>query len=76
MNKIIIQIGALFFFLSLIFFNQLGLPVTDVLARAFIVFIFTCIVTSLIMLLLIKAAHKMPQSKNDEITKNLNSKTS
>ncbi len=75
MNKIIIRIGALFFFLSLIFFSQLGLPIIDIVVRSFIVFIFTCIVTSLIMLLLIKAASKIPEPKED-ITKNLNSKTS
>ncbi len=76
MNKIIVQIGALFFFLSLIFFSQLGLPVTDVLVRSFIIFIFACIVTSVIMILLFKAASKMPAPKNKDLTKNLDSKAS
>ncbi len=76
MNKIIVRIGALFFFLSLIFFNQLGLPIIDVLVRSFVVFVFVCIITTLIVLLLIKAASKIPQPKEEELTKNLDRKAS
>jgi multisubunit Na+/H+ antiporter MnhG subunit len=76
MNKIIVRIGALFFFLSLIFFSQLGLPIVDILVRSFVVFIFTCIVTTIIVLLLIKAASKIPEHKEEELTKNLDSKAS
>lgn len=75
MNKILLQIGLLFFFLSLIFFSQLGLPVIDVIVRSFIVFMAIMVMSSVLTLIFIKAVNKVAQEKVD-LEKNLSGKQS
>lgn len=75
MNKILLQIGLLFFFLSLIFFSQLGLPIIDVLLRSFIIFIALTVMISLLTILFIRSVNKASQEKAD-LENNLSGKQS
>ncbi len=58
MQKVIIQIGLLFFFLAVIFFAKTGLPLQDILLRAFILFFALTIMISAVTLIFMKLLHK------------------
>ncbi len=75
MNKILLQIGLLFFFLSLVFFSQLGLPIIDVIVRSFIIFVAMTVMLSLITIVFIRSINKVAQGK-DSLENNLSGKSS
>lgn len=54
MHKIVLNIGLLIFFISIIAFAQMGLPPLAVLGRSFVVFIILTIMINLISLLLMR----------------------
>ena len=70
MNKIVLQIGLLVFFVSIIFFAQRGLPIDQILLKSFMLFIFITIMLSIIALLIIKATRKTAYKKKDELVQN------
>jgi len=58
MQKIIIQIGLLFFFLSVIFFAKMELPLKDILIKASILFFALTIMLSVVALIIMKFINK------------------
>ena len=70
MNKIVLQIGLLSFFIAIIFFAQRELPVEQILLRSFMLFIFVTIMLSIIALLIIKSVNKRSYKKKDELVQN------
>jgi positive regulator of sigma E activity len=74
MNKIVLQVGLLVFFLGMIFFAQRGLPVEQVILRSFMVFIFVTIMLAIISILVIKSINKALYKKKDELAENLSGK--
>ncbi len=74
MNKIILQLGMLAFFLSVIFFSRMGLPITELFFKSFVVFVATTVMLSIIIMAFIKAINKTSFEKKRDITKNLNGK--
>ena len=74
MNKIVLQFGILVFFLSVIFFSRMALPVQDVLFRSFLVFITTTVMVSIIVITFVKAVNKASYNKSKEISENINRK--
>ncbi|RMD50505.1 MAG: hypothetical protein D6830_02520 [Ignavibacteria bacterium] len=75
MNKILLQVGLLFFFLSLIFFSQLGLPIIDVVVRSFIVFIALMVMLSVFTIIFIRSINKSISDKSS-LENNLSGKSS
>jgi len=76
MNKIVTRIGLLSFFLSIIFFMNKSLPILQVFFRAFLVFVFVTIMTSIVMLIIIRSVKKATVSRNNsDLEKNLSSKS-
>lgn len=75
MNKILLQVGLLFFFLSLIFFSQLGLPIIDVVVRSFIVFIALMVMLSVFTIIFIRSINKSINDKSS-LENNLSGKSS
>jgi len=73
MNKIVLNLGLLVFFLAVIFYSQRGLQVGDVLIRSFILFFVVTVLASFISLAFIKAINKtaMARGKNININDNL-----
>lgn len=74
MNKIIIKFGLLVFFLSIIFFSRIGIPVQDVVFRSFLVFIVVTVMISLIALLFTRSVNKISKDKQKDLTQNLSRK--
>ncbi|MHB1687334.1 MAG: hypothetical protein ACYCVH_08165 [Ignavibacteriaceae bacterium] len=74
MNKIILQFGLLTFFLSVIFFSRMGLSLTDLLFKSFIIFIATTVMLSIIVMIFIKAINKVSLDKKRDTTNNINGK--
>lgn len=74
MNKIVLQIGLLVFFLSLIYFGQRNLDYTEVLLRSFVLFVFATLSLSVLTILFIKSINKASTQKTSEIVKNNNRK--
>lgn len=70
MNKIVVQIGLLVFFLGIIFFAQRGLPIEQVLLRAFLVFIVVTIMLSILSIIVIKSINKALNKKKDGLAQN------
>ncbi|MCB0747059.1 MAG: hypothetical protein KDC52_17115 [Ignavibacteriae bacterium] len=58
MNKIILNIGLLLFFLSVIIFSQQGMLVQDVLLKSFIIFFVATLMLTILALSFIKAINK------------------
>lgn len=58
MQKVIIYIGLLVFFLALIFFSRLGWPFEIVLFKSFILFLVITIMISLLAIIFIKSVNK------------------
>lgn len=58
MNKIILNIGLLIFFLSIIVFSQQGMLVEDVLLKSFIIFFVATLMLTILALSFIRAINK------------------
>jgi hypothetical protein len=58
MNKIILNIGLLIFFLSIIVFSQQGMLVEDVLLKSFIIFFVATLMLTVLALSFIRAINK------------------
>jgi hypothetical protein len=67
MNKIILNIGLLSFFLSIIYFSQRGLGLEDIFVRSFAVFIILTILLGILALTFLKAINKTSQKKNENL---------
>lgn len=74
MNKIIVQVGLLVFFVSVIFFAQRGMTVDQVLLRSFMIFIFVTSMLAIISILIIKSISKSATKKNNDLVQNLGGK--
>ena len=68
MNKIILNIGLLLFFISLIIFSQQGLLVEDILLRSFIIFFIATVMLTILALSFIKAINKVSNDKHKNFT--------
>lgn len=66
MNKIVLRIGLLIFFLSVIFFSQRGIPVWDVLLRSFVIFVVFTIMISMLAIAFMRALKKNEDEKKAE----------
>ncbi|MCX6135312.1 MAG: hypothetical protein NTU47_16020 [Ignavibacteriales bacterium] len=66
MNKIIFQIGALAFFVSLVAFSTERYPVLDTVARAFIVFVIVTVALSALLALAVLIASKERSPQKEE----------
>ncbi len=75
MNKIVLNIGLLIFFLSIIFFSQRGLAVEDILIRSLIIFVISTIMLSILMLIFVKSINKTAVSKAKNFSDNLSRET-
>lgn len=64
MQKVILQIGLLFFFLAVIFFAKMGLPLQEILLRSIILFLALTILLSVVTLIVVKLLQKT--SYNDD----------
>ncbi len=58
MNKIILNIGLLIFFISIIIFSQQGMLVEDILIKSFIIFFIATVLLAILALTFIKAINK------------------
>jgi hypothetical protein len=75
MNKIVVQVGLLVFFLSVIFFVQRGLPIEQILLRSFLVFIFVTIMLAVLSIIIIKSINKaLNKKQQDDLAQNLGGK--
>lgn len=63
MNKIILNIGLLVFFLSLIVFSRQNMLVEEILLKSFIIFFLVTLMLSIIALFLIRAINKASAEK-------------
>ena len=63
MNKIILNIGLLLFFLSIIIFSQQGMLVEDVLIKSFIIFFTSTLILTVLALSFIRAINKISNDK-------------
>lgn len=72
MNKIVLNLGLLVFFLSIIFYSQKGLAVDDVLFRSFILFFVVTLLAGVITLAFIKAINKTAVSRGKNLNLNDN----
>lgn len=58
MNKIILNIGLLIFFISVIIFSQQGMFVEDILIKSFVIFFVATVLLTILALTFIKAINK------------------
>lgn len=58
MNKIILNVGLLIFFISIIIFSQQGMLVEDILLKSFIIFFVATLMLTVLALSFIKAINK------------------
>ncbi len=58
MNKIILNVGLLFFFLTIIIFSQQGMLVQDVLIKSFIIFFVVTLMLTVLAIAFVKAVNK------------------
>jgi ABC-type transport system involved in cytochrome c biogenesis permease subunit len=65
-NKIIFQIGALAFFVSLVAFSTERFPLIDTVARAFIVFIIVTVALSLLFAVSVMIVARQPKPQREE----------
>lgn len=63
MNKIVINIGLLVFFISIIIFSQHGIELEDILLRSFVIFIVVTLLLGILVLAFIKAINKASIAK-------------
>lgn len=71
MNKIIVQIGLLVFFISVIFFGQKEMAIQDILIRSLVLFVASTIMLSLLYLVFIRSINKMAVSKKKSFSDNI-----
>ncbi|MCB0729987.1 MAG: hypothetical protein KDC88_03040 [Ignavibacteriae bacterium] len=64
MNKIILNVGLLIFFISIIIFSQQGMLVEDVLLKSFIIFFVATLMLTVLALFFIRAINKTSVEKN------------
>jgi hypothetical protein len=74
MNKIVMNVGMLFFFLSVIFFSQMNLSYVDVLIRSFAIFLFLTSMLGVLALVFIRSINKKSLTKGSELSENLSGK--
>ncbi len=67
MNKIVLNIGLLIFFVSIIIFSQQGMQIEDILIRSFIVFFVATLMLTVLALSLIKAINKTATEKKKKL---------
>lgn len=67
MNKLVLNIGLLSFFLAIIYFSQRGLAIEDVVIRSFAVFVILTILLGILALLFLKAINKTSQKKSNSL---------
>ncbi len=72
MNKIILQIGALAFFVSLVAFSTERFPLLDTVARAFIVFIIVTLALSVLLALMMLMVSKGAKAQKEQARANTN----
>jgi len=63
MNKIILNVGLLIFFLSIIIFSQQGMLVEDILLKSFIIFFVATLMLTVLALSFIRAINKTSVEK-------------
>ena len=63
MQKIILNVGLLIFFISVIIFSQQGMLVKDVLIKSFIIFFIATLMLTILALTFIKAINKASVDK-------------
>ncbi|MGE5399267.1 MAG: hypothetical protein ACM3S2_02625 [Ignavibacteriales bacterium] len=71
MNKIIVHIGLLVFFISVIFFGQKGMAFQDILIRSLVLFVASTIMMSLIYLVFVRSINKASVSKRNSFSDNI-----
>lgn len=74
MNKIILLAGLLIFSLSLIYFGQRNLALTDVFIKSFVMFTTATISLAIMIILFIKSINNTSAKKNRELDKELDRK--
>ena len=74
MNKIVMNVGMLFFFLSIIFFSQMNLSLVDVLIRSFAIFLFLTSMLGVLAIVFIRSINKKTFEKGNELAENLSGK--
>ncbi len=74
MHKIIINIGLLVFFLAIIFFTRMGLPLQDILLRSIILFLVLTILMSFIASLFLKSVRSLSTDLTNENSENQDGK--
>lgn len=74
MNKIVMNVGMLSFFLSVIFFSQMHLPLIDVIIRSFVVFLFLTSMLSVLAIVFIRSINKKSSEKEHELSETLSGK--
>jgi ABC-type amino acid transport system permease subunit len=67
MNKLVLNIGLLSFFLAIIYFSQRGLAIEDIVIRSFAVFVIITILLGILALLFLKAINKTSQKKSNNL---------
>ncbi len=63
MHKIVLNIGLLAFFISLIIFSQQNIPLMDVFFRAFAIFVIVTFMTGVLVIVFLKAVAKAMYEK-------------
>jgi hypothetical protein len=64
MNKIILNVGLLIFFISIIIFSQQGMLVEDILLKSFIIFFVATLMLTILALSFIRAINKTSIEKH------------
>lgn len=64
MNKIILNVGLLIFFISIIIFSQQGMLVEDILLKSFIIFFVATLMLTILALTFIRAINKISIEKH------------
>lgn len=74
MSKIVMNVGMLFFFLSVIFFSQMNLSLVDVLIRSFAIFLFLTSMLGVLAIVFIRSINKKTFEKGNELSENISGK--
>ncbi|MBN1301129.1 MAG: hypothetical protein JW995_07915 [Melioribacteraceae bacterium] len=74
MNRIVLNIGLLLFFLAIVFFSQRQLPFYDVLLKSFAIFVFSTGMLAVVGIVFIRSINKKALSKTNNITDNISGK--
>ena len=65
MNKIVLNFGLFVFFVSVIILSQSGIPLQDVLVRAFALFVVVTIMAGILVISFVKAINKMSERRQN-----------